>query len=105
MLCCMSWVYLYPYYQQAKPGKSITISANIINYLKYKTKATVQLETPDQWVCLPAKQTKEIAARSLGICKFRIDIPHFSIGSTNIIGVNIIFDGEDYGEWRYRIFL
>ncbi|UCG57030.1 MAG: MBL fold metallo-hydrolase [Phycisphaerales bacterium] len=93
------WVRMYPYSQQAKPGRNAAMSVMILNHSDVSHEYTVVPIAPQGFKLEPEKATVSVAPREQKSVRFRVAVPNNVPENVYVLTLDIRFDKWDLRRW------
>ena len=92
------WSRLYPYGQQAAPGRGFDLYAVVLNHLPEAETFTIRPNVPEGWDCVPAYAELHVPARREERVRFQVTPAEFAEGLT-VVTADVSFGDHDLRQW------
>jgi len=93
------WARIYPYGQEAAPGKQAEVAVRLLNHSAKRTTFTVHLNVPAGFQSEPETLTVTANPRQEAEVRFHIRVPNSPSGPIHVITADVQFDRWDLREW------
>ena len=93
------WARIYPYGQEAAPGRRAEVAVRLFNHSPQRTPFTVHMNVPAGFQSEPVTLTVTANPRQEAEARFQIRLPNSPSGSIHVITADIQFGPWDLRQW------
>jgi len=93
------WARIFPYGQEATPGKQAELAVKLLNHSAKRTTFTVRMNVPPGFESEPQTQSVTANPRQEAEARFQIKVPDSPAGSVHVITADVQFGPWDLRQW------
>ncbi|MBN1508411.1 MAG: MBL fold metallo-hydrolase [Sedimentisphaerales bacterium] len=93
------WARVFPYGQEAAPGRQAEVAVKLLNHSPRRTVFTVRLNVPPGFESEPGAQSVAANPREEVEARFQVKVPDSPAGSIHVITADVQFGPWDLRQW------